>query len=161
MAGCPCGTGRDYAACCGRYIDGEASAPTAEALMRSRYTAYTRANIDYVAETHDPATRASHDAEGARAWAEGSQWLGLEILATEAGGEDDDSGKVEFVARFRNDDGEQEHREVSTFSKLDGAWYFTSGEVRGPQQVRRASPKVGRNDPCPCGSGKKYKKCCA
>jgi SEC-C motif-containing protein len=129
--------------------------------MRSRYTAYTRAQIDYVTETHDPSTRERHDAEQARAWAEGSEWLGLEILSTEAGGPGDDSGKVEFIARFRNDDGEQAHHELSTFTKRDGTWYFTGGDVLGPQQVRRASPKVGRNEPCPCGSGKKYKKCCA
>ena len=129
--------------------------------MRSRYTAYVRANIDYVTETHDPSTREQHDAEQARAWAEGSEWLGLEIVTTDAGGASDDSGKVEFIARFKNDDGEQEHHESSTFTKRDDVWYFTTGEVLGPQQVRRDHPKVGRNDPCPCGSGKKYKKCCA
>lgn len=160
MTDCPCGTGRDYAACCARYLEGEASAPSAEALMRSRYTAYARARIDYVTKTHDPATRSGHDEDQARAWAEGSEWLGLEIVSTDAGGPDDDTGRVEFVARYRNDDGEQEHRELSEFSKLDGTWYFTRGAVRGPEPVRRSSPKVGRNDPCPCGSGKKYKKCC-
>ena len=161
MPKCPCGTGRAYSACCGLYIDGTESAPTAEALMRSRYTAYTRAAIGYVTATHDPATRDGHDPEQARAWAEGSEWLGLEIVSTEAGGRDDDAGKVEFIARFKNDDGEQAHHELSTFSRQDGVWYFTDGDVLGPQQVRRASPKVGRNDPCPCGSGKKFKKCCA
>ena len=161
MASCPCGTGRGYSACCGRYIEGETAAPTAEALMRSRYTAYVRAHIDHITETHDPSTRANHDEEQARAWAEGSEWLGLEVLSTEAGGPDDNDGKVEFVARYRNDHGEHEHRERGEFRKHEGAWYFTSGKVVGPQPVRLASPKVGRNDPCPCGSGKKYKKCCA
>jgi len=97
MASCPCGTGHDYGACCGRFIEGETAAPTAEALMRSRYTAYVRAHIDYITETHDPSTRADHDEEQARAWAEESEWLGLEILSTEAGGADNSHGKVEFV----------------------------------------------------------------
>jgi len=110
---------------------------------------------------HDPSTRADHDEERARAWAEESEWLGLEILSTEAGGADDSHGKVEFIARYRNDHGDHEHRERSEFSKRDGAWYLTCGHVVGPEPIRLTSPKIGRNDPCPCGSGKKYKKCCA
>jgi SEC-C motif-containing protein len=128
--------------------------------MRARYTAYARANIDYITATHDPKTRRQHDPEQARAWAEGSEWLGLEILSTEEGGPEDSEGTVEFVARYRNDEGEEEHRERSFFVKRDGAWYFSDGKPLGPKPIRLAGPKVGRNDPCPCGSGKKYKKCC-
>lgn len=160
MMSCPCGSSRDYASCCGPFIEGDAKAPTAEQLMRSRYTAYVRARIDYITKTHDPSTRSSHDEEAARAWAESAEWMGLEILSTEAGGANDERGEVEFIARYRNEDGEQEHREISEFRKHHGAWYFTSGKVLGLQPVRRDSPKVGRNDPCPCGSGKKFKKCC-
>ena len=54
---CPCGQGLPYEACCGRYIDGAAAAPTAEALMRSRYTAYVRGAGSYVAETWADETR--------------------------------------------------------------------------------------------------------
>jgi SEC-C motif-containing protein len=127
--------------------------------MRSRYTAYTLARIDYVTDTHDPKTRASHNPEEARAWAEGVEWLGLEILAAEGGGPDDKKGTVDFVARFKSEEGEQEHRERSQFVKREGVWYFADGKPLGPPAVRRDSPKIGRNDPCPCGSGKKYKKC--
>lgn len=161
MSDCPCGTGKTFEACCGPFIRGELPAPTAEAMMRSRYTAYTQARIDYIAETHDPETRDEYDPEGSREWAEKSEWLGLEILATEGGGADDNEGKVEFEARYRNEGGEQEHRERSLFRRHEGAWYFTSGDILGPRTVRLEGPKVGRNDPCPCGSGKKYKKCCA
>lgn len=128
--------------------------------MRSRYTAYTLARIDYISATHDPRTRASHDAGQAREWAEKSEWLGLEILATDAGGVDDTEGTVEFIARYRVDDEQHEHRERSFFVKRDGVWYFSDGKILGPRQRRLEAPKVGRNDPCPCGSGKKYKKCC-
>jgi SEC-C motif-containing protein len=158
---CPCGSSRDYAVCCEPFIEGKEKAPTAEALMRSRYAAYVHARIDYITQTHDPSTRANHDEEAARAWAEDAEWMGLEIVSTEAGGPDDARGEVEFIARYRNDEGEQEHHERSEFRKQNGAWYFTRGDVIGLQPVRRESPKVGRNDPCPCGSGKKHKKCCA
>jgi SEC-C motif domain protein len=160
LSSCPCGTGVAFEQCCGRFIDGVEKAPTALSLMRSRYSAYTLARIDYITETHDPKTRHEHDPEQARAWAEGSEWLGLEVLATEGGGPDDAEGSVEFLARYRVEEVEQEHRERSSFVKRGGVWYFSDGRVLGPKTVRLDKPKVGRNDPCPCGSGKKYKKCC-
>ena len=157
---CPCGTTNAYAACCGRFIDGDQNAPTAEALMRSRYTAFTMVRVDYITDTHDPKSRENHDAEQAKKWAEESEWLGLDILSTDAGGPDDERGTVEFMARFRQDGVDHEHRERSDFVKRDGAWYFNDGKVLGPRTVRSEGPKIGRNDPCLCGSGKKYKKCC-
>lgn len=160
MTTCPCGAGRNYADCCGRFIEGRASAPTAEALMRSRYTAYVKARIEYVSDTHDPQMRSSFDAEKALEWAESSEWLGLEIVSTRDGSEGDDVGTVEFVASFRADGDEREHRERSAFVRRNGKWYYKDGRVLGPRQVRAEGPKIGRNDPCHCGSGKKYKKCC-
>ena len=157
---CPCGTKNPYTACCGRFIDGDQNAPTAETLMRSRYTAYTMVRVDYITDTHDPKSRASHDPEQAKKWAEESEWLGLDILSMDAGGPDDERGTVEFMARFRQDGIDHEHRERADFVKRDGGWYFTDGKVLGPKTIRSEGPKIGRNDPCPCGSGKKYKKCC-
>ena len=81
---CPCGNGESLAACCGPILDG-APAPTAEALMRSRYTAYTTGNVEHVVVTHDPATRDKVDRDGIAAWSSQSKWLGLEVLATEGG----------------------------------------------------------------------------
>ena len=83
---CPCGAGAPEAACCGPIIAG-AAAPTAVALMRSRYAAYVRGAIDHVVGTHDPRTRAQLDAEAAAKWSRETQWLGLEIIATDRGGE--------------------------------------------------------------------------
>ncbi len=160
MTPCPCGSEETFSKCCGRFIEGGESAPTAEALMRSRYTAFTLARIDYVTATHDPETREEQNPEEARKWAESSEWLGLQIHSTENGGPEDDEGTVEFEARYRSDGVEHEHRELSTFVKRDGIWYFSDGRVLGPRTVRHEGPKIGRNDPCPCGSGKKYKKCC-
>ena len=128
--------------------------------MRSRYSAYTMARVDYITHTHDPKSRAGLDPEETRKWAEESEWQGLEIRSTTAGGQDDEKGTVEFIARFLQDGTDHEHRERSHFVKRGGVWYFTDGKVLGPVTIRSDGPKVGRNDPCPCGSGKKYKKCC-
>ena len=68
--------------------------------MRSRYTAFTMVRVDYITDTHDPKSRENHDAEQAKKWAEESEWLGLDILSTDAGGPDDERGTVEFMARF-------------------------------------------------------------
>jgi len=158
MNDCPCGSGKDFAACCGPYIAGDAPAPTAEALMRSRYSAYATANAKYLKDTLakgvDDGDELS-DAEIAKA-----DWTGLEIRDTEAGGVDDDTGEVEFTAYYTAQDGERfAHRERSTFAREDGRWVYVDGVINPKHQPVRVA-KVGRNDPCPCGSGKKYKKCC-
>jgi SEC-C motif domain protein len=155
---CPCGSGREYKACCGAYISGKAQAPTAEALMRSRYTAYAKHEIDYLMRTIVQDDKASQDPEATRKWSEEADWKGLEIVRAEKGGPDDDAGVVEFKASYVQDGESKVHHEVSSFIKKAGRWLFKSGKVV-TEQVTRASPKVGRNEPCPCGSGKKYKHC--
>jgi SEC-C motif-containing protein len=158
---CPCGTGLPLTDCCGPIVAGERPAPTAEALMRSRYTAYVQQNISYIAESHDPEKRDDFDESATGDWARRATWLGLEIVSTEAGGEGDERGQVEFVARFRDDRGlEHKHHERSQFVRRNGRWYFQDGELQTHAPVARTQPKIGRNDPCPCGSGKKHKKCC-
>jgi SEC-C motif-containing protein len=128
--------------------------------MRSRYTAYAQRAIDYVVETHDPRTRDQVDREGAEAWAKQSSWLGLEIRETVAGAAGDSAGEVEFVARYRIEDKEFAHHERSRFTHSEGRWYYVDGDMIKPKPVVRETPKVGRNEPCTCGSGKKFKKCC-
>jgi len=153
---CPCGSGQDESACCGPILAG-APAPTALALMRSRYTAYVRGAIDHVVATHDPATREEIDVPAATRWSEDTTWGGLEILGTERGGEGDDEGVVEFVVRGVTSGAPFAQRERSTFRRDDGRWYYVGGDVRALPARRAATP--GRNEPCPCGSGKKYKRC--
>ncbi|VAW80868.1 hypothetical protein MNBD_GAMMA14-1641 [hydrothermal vent metagenome] len=128
--------------------------------MRSRYTAYTLQNIDYLAATLSPGELKSFDKDGTALWARESTWMGLEIIETSAGSSEDKEGTVEFKARSRRNDVIQEHHEISRFQKIDGAWLYCGGKDVGPVQFRRDVPKTGRNEPCPCGSGKKYKKCC-
>ncbi|MFW5875746.1 MAG: YchJ family protein [Myxococcota bacterium] len=158
---CPCGSGADLDGCCGPILAGDRKAATAEALMRSRYSAYALKKPSHIVESNDPRTRDSVDLDAVRGWAERTEWLGLEVLDTAAGGEDDDEGEVEFVARFRDERGrEHSHHERARFIRKEGRWYFHDGKIQGQAPAVRSEPKVGRNDPCPCGSGKKHKKCC-
>lgn len=154
---CPCGSGRAFENCCGPILGGQARAKTAEALMRSRYAAFAVGNVDYILETHHTSTREEVSADAIRDWSKRAQWLGLEILGSEGGGEGDDLGAVSFVARYREKGVIVNHREDARFERENGAWRFVTG-VQPP--ARREAPKVGRNDPCTCGSGKKWKKCC-
>ena len=160
MTPCPCGSGIPYDDCCGPCIDGSRPAETAESLMRSRYTAFTRADVDYLLATIHSANRESQDAGALQKWASEAQWLGLEILDTSKGGVDDQAGEVEFMARYRKKGTRQEHHERAEFAREEGAWVFVDGHAPGSSQVVRQDPKIGRNDPCPCNSGKKFKKCC-
>ena len=157
---CVCGKGPSTDECCGQLIKGERKAETAEALMRSRYAAYALEDIDYIVATHDPDSPEQVDRDSAAQWAKDATWEGLEIVATEAGGGDDDQGMVEFIASYNAEGHSITHHERSQFRKVDGQWFYHDGEMVKAKPVVRAKPKVGRNEPCPCGSGKKYKKCC-
>lgn len=156
---CPCGSNQAYAECCRPLIKGEQTATTAEQLMRSRYSAFVKKEIEHLLASLHPDYRSDYDEQSTRAWAEGAEWQGIRIVNTTAGGPEDSEGQVEFVAAFVEKGNKQEHHELSTFKKKNGNWYFTSGKTM-PKPVVRAAPKTGRNDPCPCGSGRKFKKCC-
>lgn len=158
MSSCPCGSPKQYSDCCEPIITGTRPAATAEQLMRARYTAYTKTEMDFIFTSTDPAQREGYDHDGTRAWAENSEWLGLEITGTTGGGADDSTGEVEFIARFKENNALREHCENALFTRKDGEWYFTDGRMVKPKPI--ISSKVGRNDPCPCGTGQKYKKCC-
>jgi SEC-C motif-containing protein len=156
---CPCGSSVEYAECCKPLIHGERAASTAEQLMRSRYSAYVKKEIGYILTTLHPEHRADYDEKSSRAWAESAEWHGIRILKTTGGGPGDSEGTVEFSVSFAEKGLKQEHHELSSFKKEGDAWFFTTGKTM-PKPVFRALPKTGRNDPCSCGSGKKFKKCC-
>lgn len=156
---CPCGSGKPFDQCCGPILAG-APAATPEALMRSRYTAYAKRNYIHLRRSLSAEQQADFSEQDARQWAESSEWLGLDVTATEGGAETDQEGTVDFVARFRTAGEERKHVEKARFTREDGRWVYAGMIVPKAEPVRRESPKVGRNDPCPCGSGKKYKKCC-
>src|SRR5690606_11979050 len=116
---CPCGKGESFEKCCGPFLEGHAKPKTAEELMRSRYTAFTRGDVDYVMKTHDPDTVHQVDRRSTEEWAKQSEWLGFELLKSEAGGPEDFHGTIEFVARYRIKGVTLEHRERATFRRQD------------------------------------------
>lgn len=157
---CPCGSGEPYACCCGPLLAGERAAATAEALMRSRYTAFVRGDMGYLEKTLIARRRAQFHPRQAQAWNADVVWTGLTLLAMRDGGPGDETGVVEFVAAYVKGGEPGSLHERSRFKKQAGHWFYVDGRAGVTAQTAAAASKVGRNDPCPCGSGKKYKHCC-
>ena len=124
MSACHCGSGRPYAACCGPLHAGAENAASAEALMRSRYSAYVLKLADYLLATWHPDTRPSE----LDLAADDSKWLGLEVRKHAV--QDDTHATVEFVARYRIAGKGHRLHELSRFVKQDGRWYYHDGELR-------------------------------
>ena len=122
---CPCDSGRTAESCCLPVIRG-VPADTAEALMRSRYTAFTLGETDYLLKSWSAATRPPRveiDPD--------QRWLGLKIKRIEAGGPDDTEGVVEFVARYKIDGRGFRLHETSRFRKESGQWVYVDGVIAG------------------------------
>lgn len=134
-ARCPCLSGETYGACCGRFHGGRGTrapfAPTAEALMRSRYAAFAVGDAEYLLATWHPSTRpADLDLDT------DVTWRRLDVLATSAGGPLDQAGVVEFVAHFRSAESRERGslHEVSSFVREGGRWFYVDGDVGGLQE---------------------------
>ncbi len=160
MSLCPCGSSLEANACCLPVIEGTALAKSPEALMRARYTAHATKQYDFLIESSHPEFRDDASPAEIEEWSSVMSWESLEILDTKDGGPDDETGEVSFCAHYTVRDFPQELREDAFFRKEGDKWYYVEGTLIGKEPVRREGPKVGRNDPCSCGSGKKYKKCC-
>jgi len=126
--------------------------------MRSRYSAYVKKAFDYVYDSYHVRTKQHFTLESIKEQSEKIRWLGLTISNTKNGKVNDKSGIVNFTARYEMDGKTQNLIEKSYFTKEKGRWYYINGETQFTTTAK--SEKVGRNDPCTCGSGKKYKKCC-
>lgn len=168
-AGCWCGSQQPFSECCQPLLVGKRTADTPELLMRSRYSAFCTANIDYLITTHHPSRRKPDDRERlAQSMAE-TEWLGLRVLQHQSVQDTRERGFVEFVAFFREKlfstepdlakkarqaDNRQpgQLHEKSEFVREKGRWYYLQGLSLPPI-------KITRNDPCWCGSGKKFKQC--
>ncbi len=150
MSACPCGSTRELTDCCGPRLDGTRPAETPEALMRSRYTAFVRCDAGYLDRTHasppkmklEEFERSLHDIA----------WLDLTVTKAEPGSAEDE-GFVTFTARSVQPGGIVAMTERSRFLRSGGVWRYADGK---PSLTRT---KVPGNDPCPCGSGQKFKKC--
>ena len=154
---CPCNSGKNYSECCEPIIKKTAPAASPEILMRSRYVAYVKGEVFWLRDSLEASQRKDFDEKGARQWSS-AEWLGLTIVESKVD-EEKNSGKVEFVAKYKQGGVAREHHEVSEFVRKNGSWFLTEGHMVKPETVRKEQT-VGRNDPCPCGSGKKFKKCC-
>lgn len=167
MSVCPCRASDaktvDLKDCCGPILAGKSAAPTAESLMRARYSAYAQKNMAFIDGSQIMLPGENFNQADALKWAEGSEWKGMKVVSTKKGTASDNTGIVEFEAYYQDKASGKDlvHKETALFEKVDGAWKFKDGNIAGAQPIKRLEAKVGRNDPCSCGSGKKFKKCCA
>lgn len=152
---CLCGSGLGYSRCCGRYHGGESLPATAEALMRSRFTAYAKRDVDYLLASWD----ASHRPASINFSKESAEWQSLAIVSTKKGRPQDNKGIVEFKAYYTQDGEACFLHEVSRFIKTGPRWLYLDGVIKAAGKVN-ATADTGKNAPCPCGSGKKFKRCC-
>jgi len=144
---CPCGSGKKYALCCKPYIEEGKKVPNVEILMRSRYTASVLKNANYVLETNYRQLIDDKALKRLERELDDVEWLKLDVI-------DSSKSEVEFRAYYRDFDGKiHVMHENSHFAFENGKWYYRDGVIY--------QSKMERNEPCPCGSGKKYKDCCA
>ncbi len=150
---CVCGSKKAADSCCLPYIKGLQQPATAEQLMRSRYSAFVMAEESYLLDSWHVSTRpASLDLP------QSTKWLGLKVL--KAGKQKNNTAEVEFIARFNDVTGPGQLHELSHFVRDGKTWFYVDGEQI--ESAHSSGFKVpGRNQACYCGSGKKYKKCCA
>jgi len=156
---CPCTSGKTYGNCCQPIQTGNATAKTAEDLLRARYTSFVTGHIDFILATHHSSTSHDVNREEITTWSKDSEWKGLDVLQKEAGEATDETGTIVFHAKYALEGKDQDHYEKSTFEKENGEWKFLDAMPLRNGPYVREEPKIGRNDPCHCGNGKKFKKC--
>ena len=155
MTPCYCGSSQNFEQCCQAIHQGVRKAETAEALMRSRFSAFCVQNLSYLVSTHQPPLVQMTPTE--QEYRSENQWIGLRIIETSLGQKGDSDGFVEFVAFYLPDIKDpkaplSQLRERSYFKQADHQWFYVSGEAG-------SKVKISRNEACPCQSGKKTKKC--
>jgi len=153
---CWCGNPTTPDSCCGRILDATVNAQTAEQLMRSRFSAFCCANIDYLIASHHPSKRQADDQQSLADTISQCEWLHLSIVNNRDGKAHDDQGSVEYIATYTQQGELFQLHEDSKFIKENDRWFYLEGTIIGSGPVKI---KIGRNDPCWCRSGKKFKKC--
>ncbi|MCK5098393.1 MAG: YchJ family protein [Desulfobacteraceae bacterium] len=148
---CYCQSDKSYKECCQPFLSGTSFPHTPEQLMRSRFSAFCTKNIEYLVATHHPSMRQPDEADALLKTINQTQWLGLKILKAKKIKPDQTKAYVEFVAFYKTDKIDQLH-ENSRFILENDQWYYLDGQILEPL-------KFSRNEPCWCGSKKKYKKC--
>ncbi len=130
---------------------------SAKGLLEARYQAFVKGDIDFLVESHHPELRSQLDRNSIESWSRESNWKGLGIESEKIEGE---KTFITFSVKYERNYELINHREFAEFRKHDGKWFYFDSEFPKPETLKREVDKVGRNDPCSCGSGKKFKKCC-
>jgi SEC-C motif-containing protein len=156
---CFCGSEKSLSSCCEPIIQGAALARTPEELMRARFTAHCLRNYAFLVDSTHPEHRSGISEQEIAQWASHVTLTEL-VVHSASPGETQTSGTVSFTAHFTIKDTPQELREDASFAMHEGRWYYVDGHVHGHVPYMREQPRTGRNELCPCGSGKKFKKCC-
>ncbi len=165
---CYCGSPEDYADCCAPLHQGIRQAQTPEQLMRSRFSAYVLAQVPYIEQTYHSTKRTANARAEIDDFARSATFISLQVLSSPENSpllprdclpsnkspETADIGYVHFIVKFFLDDKLQILEEESRFVREDQQWRYLDGVL-----TPHPSQKTGRNDSCPCGSGKKYKTC--
>ena len=152
MKQCPCGSTLDYLVCCNPYLENKAIPETPETLMRSRYTAYTLGNIEYIKKTMHGKPLVNFNEQEAMRWSQSVYWLSLMVIRSWQ--ENEDTGFVEFIAGYLDNGTVKTMHETSVFMKINHSWFYTDGK-----HIPVPTKSVSRNAPCPCGSNRKFKNC--
>ena len=126
MQNCPCGSSEKYSHCCGPYLERLKAPATPEQLMRSRYTAFIKADTEYLVNTMQGKPLQAFDVKATKTWAESVTWLGLTVV--KAPSPEKDIATVEFIARFKENGTECRIHELSTFQKIKGRWFYVEGK---------------------------------
>jgi SEC-C motif-containing protein len=152
---CYCGSLKEFETCCQPFLNGTEAPQNSEQLMRSRYSAYAIKDADYIYNTYSKTVYSQNSLLDIKEWAEQCQWYKLEVIATEL--TDTQEQFVEFKACYIQGGNSYLMHEKSRFLKEDKQWRYVDGDIIEHGQVK----KLNRNESCPCGSGKKYKRCCS
>ncbi len=153
---CPCGSGKNFGDCCEQVLSGRRIATNAEELMRARFTAHVIHDFRFLHESYRPTAGKPYVADDGEPR---MRWTKLVVHAHETGS-DPYKAFVDFSAYGTEEEVEKVLHEKAEFLRVDGTWLYNREARLGPAPYKATSPKVGRNEPCPCGSGKKFKQCC-
>ena len=127
MKNCFCGKSLAYKDCCGILHSDKRVAQTAEDLMRSRYSAFVLADVDYIMRTYAAETRPNGERDEIKRWAASVMWLGLQVISTQKGKAGDKEGRVKFKALYSEAGNIHEMVEDSFFRFENGKWYYVDG----------------------------------
>jgi SEC-C motif-containing protein len=142
---CYCNSKKEFSECCEPFLINKQKPSTPVQLMRSRYSAFVLGDGEYLVKTTTKENRYEDDIEIIKEFAKSALWLGLEVLG-------ESESQVEFKAFYKEGNIINVLHEKSSFVREDGMWLYKDGIL--------FNSKIERNEPCPCKSGKKYKKCC-